>query len=146
MANREKVLYSLSCCSNPSAGQNCIQCYYRHGDICIQDLTRDAAELLNEQEPKQEPKQEPRVLTLEEIKDGEPYWFGAGKEFVVRPVICVHREDDAQKPYITFVWEFGTFSWMSEDYGKAWRVWSAKPTVEQRKEVEWDVVKGDKTV
>lgn len=74
--------------------------------------------------------QEPRALTLEEIKDGEPYWFSAGKEFVTRPVICIHREDDAQKPYITFVWRFGTFSWLSEDYGKTWWVWSAKPTDE----------------
>jgi hypothetical protein len=82
--------------------------------------------------------QELRVMTLEEIKEGEPYWLSAGKEFVTRPVICLHREDDAQKQYITFVWQFGTFSWESEDYGKTWRVWSAKPTDEQREAVKWN--------
>lgn len=88
---------------------------------------------------------QPRVLTLDEIEDGESYWFEGesywcsdGKEFVTRPVICVHREDDAQKPYITFVWQFGTFSWELEDYGKTWRCWTSRPTDEQRKAVKWD--------
>lgn len=79
----------------------------------------------------------PMVMTLEEIKDGESYWFSAGKEFVTRPVICVHREDDARKPYITFVWQFGTFSWESEDYGKTWICWTARPTEEQREAAKW---------
>lgn len=82
--------------------------------------------------------QQPRVQKLDEIKDGESYWLSAGKEFVTRPVICVHREDDARKPYITFVWQFGTFSWESEEYGKTWRVWSARPTDAERKAVKWD--------
>ena len=81
---------------------------------------------------------EPRMMTLEEIKDGESCWFSAGKEFVTRPVICVHREDDARKPYITFVWQFGTFSWEIENYGKTWCCWTARPTDEQWKAVEWD--------
>ena len=97
---------------------------------CWARTCRDALELLKEQIP--------RVLTLDEIKDGESYWFSAGKEFVTRPVICVHREDDAQKPYITFVWQFGTFSLESEDYGKKWQCWSARPTDEQRKAVAWE--------
>ena len=80
----------------------------------------------------------PRVMTLEEIKDGESYWFSAGKEFVTRPVICVHREDDARKPYITFAWQYGTFSWETEDYGKTWRCWTARPTDEQREAVKWE--------
>ena len=73
----------------------------------------------------------PRVMTLEEIKDGESYWFRVGKDFVTRPVICVHREDDARKQYITFVGQFGTFSCEIDDYGKTWSCWTARPTEEQ---------------
>jgi hypothetical protein len=97
---------------------------------CWARTCRDALELLKAQHP--------RVLTLDEIEDGKPYWLGTGKEFVTRPVICVHREDDAQKSYITFVWQFGTFSWASEDYGKTWRCWSARPTNAEKREVAWD--------
>lgn len=76
-------------------------------------------------------KQKPRMMMLDEIKDGESYWLSAGKDFVPRPVICVHREDDARKPYITFAWQFGTFSFESEDYDKKWHCWTAKPTDNQ---------------
>ena len=121
MINREKVVEGLRICSCgvPDA---CSDCPYDNYPprICVQHLTKDAFNLLKAQEP--------YVMTLEEIKDGESYWFTAGEEFVPRPVICVHREDDAQKPYITFVWQFGTFSWESEDYGKTWRCWTSKPT------------------
>lgn len=130
MIDREKVIKGLECCRNGF----CFACPYNDGVDgnvdCKQRWADDALELLKEQEP--------RVLTLDEIKEGEPYWLGAGKEFVTRPVICVHREDDAQKPYIMFVWEFGEFGWLSEDYGKTWRVWSAKPTDEERGKVAWD--------
>ena len=80
----------------------------------------------------------PRVLTADELKEGESYWFVAGVDFIPRSVICVHREDDALKPYITFTWQYGTFSWEPENYGKTWYCWTAKPTTEQVKEIEWD--------
>ena len=130
MIDRDKVFKGLTCCRNGF----CFACPYNDGVEnnveCKQKWADDALELLKEQEP--------RVMTLEEIKEGEPYRLGVGKEFVTLPVICIHREDDAQKPYITFVWKCGTFSWMSEDYGKIWRCWSAKPTDEQREAVAWN--------
>ena len=130
MIDRDKVFKGLTCCRNGF----CFACPYNDGVEnnveCKQKWADDALELLKEQEP--------RVMTLEEIKEGEPYRLGVGKEFVTLPVICIHRYDDAQKPYITFVWKCGTFSWMSEDYGKIWRCWSAKPTDEQRKAVAWN--------
>ena len=82
--------------------------------------------------------QEPRVLTLEEIKEGEPYWLIAGKNLIPQPVICVHREDDAQKPYIVFTWQYGTFSWESEDYGKRWRCWSSRPSTAEMEAIPWN--------
>lgn len=78
------------------------------------------------------------MMKLDEIKDGEPYWLSAGKEFAVRPVICVCREGDARKPYITFKWQFGTFSWEAENYGQTWLCWTSRPTDEQRKAVKWE--------
>lgn len=93
-------------------------------------LCRSAYALLKEQAV--------RVLALDEIKEGEPYWFQMGHRLPTRAVICVYREDDTQKPYVTFTWQFGTFSWESEDYNKSWRCWTAKPTDEQIEAVKWD--------
>ena len=130
MADREKVIKGLTCCRNG----RCLSCPYNDGiddnGDCKQNWADDALALLKAQEP--------RVLTQEEIKEGEPYWFDAGKEFVARPVICAYKEDDAREPYIVFVWQFGTFSHRLETYGKTWRCWSAKPTDEQRKAVKWE--------
>lgn len=101
---------------------------------CTSELAHDALTLighLDERIKELSLTQMARVVTLEEIKDGESYWLSADREFVTRPVICVHREDDARKPYITFVWQFGTFSWDSKDYGKRWHCWTQRPTDEQ---------------
>jgi len=68
---------------------------------------------------------------LDEIKEGEPYWFEVSGDFV-RPVICLHREDDAIKKYITFVWLYGTSSWEMEEYNVGWRCWSAKPAIRRK--------------
>ena len=144
MVDREKVLYSLSCCSNPSAGQNCIQCYYRHGDICIQDLTRDAAELLNEQELKQES----RVLTVEEVRSKQtkaiPVWKetkSKNKALYAGWVLAyeVQTGQGITGDCLGMAEPSGRMVWYKlSDYGKTWRVWSARPTDEQREAVEWN--------
>lgn len=129
---REKVIKGLFICSGDDPDcQNCPY-YGEYGDGfgCETIMQRDALSLLKAQEP--------RVMTLEEIKDGEPYWLSTGKEFAVRPVICVCREDDARKPYITFKWQFGTFSWEAENYGKTWFCWTSRPTDEQQEGVKWE--------
>lgn len=135
MTEIEKVKKGLDLCltGEPSACKDCpydAECGEALS-IGPSPLRRDALKLLKEQEPK--------VVTLDEIKDGEAYWFQRGQMLVTRPVICIHREDDTRKPYITFAWQFGTFSWDSEDYGKTWRCWTAKPTDEQREAAKWHV-------
>jgi len=85
--------------------------------------------------------QEPRVMTLEGIGDGDCYWLEADEEIVIRPVICIRKEDGAQKNYISFTWQFGTISLEAAEYGKRWRCWSARlarPTDEQREATPWD--------
>jgi len=73
-------------------------------------------------------KLEPHVIGLSEIADGEGYWMTTmSNDSKPIPVICVHYEKDARKPYITFAWQYGTSSWETETYGTEWRLWSAKP-------------------
>ena len=73
-------------------------------------------------------KLEPHVIGLSEIEEGEGYWMTTmSSDSKPLPVICVHYEKDARKPYITFAWQFGTSSWEAETYGTEWRLWSAKP-------------------
>ena len=100
-----------------------------------------AVELLKEQQP--------RVLTLLEVINhfSIPYDISKdiGKEFdyqqEIEPLYFDFPMDDID-PYIVHwrgysqvikyldVWK--------NDYGKSWRVWSAKPTKEQRKAVPWE--------
>ena len=73
-------------------------------------------------------KLEPHVIKLSEIEDGGGYWLTMiSSNFKSRPVICVHNEKDAGKPYITLAWQYGTTSLEAEAYGILWRLWSAKP-------------------
>ena len=121
----EKVVSGLEYCIQGSIG--CYCCPYADEPACRQQLCHDALEAL-----------QPRVLSLEEIQDGGCYWFEAGTDFVIRPVICIRNEEDAWKRYVCFAWQFGTFSWEADDYDKTWRCWMAKPTDEQREATPWN--------
>ena len=125
----EKVLSGLEHCIQGSIGCH-MGCPYADEPACRQVLCRDAISVLDAAQP--------RVMTLEKIQDGGCYWFEAGKDFVIRPVICIRNEEDAWKRYVCFAWQFGTFSWEADDYGKTWRCWTARPTEEQRKAVKWN--------
>lgn len=98
-------------------------CAYRSDENTLENLIPligDALSMIQ--------KLEPHVIGLSEIEDGEGYWLTTiSSDFKPRPVICVHYEKDARKPYITFAWQYGTFSWEAETYGIEWRLWSAKP-------------------
>lgn len=121
MVNREKVLKGLECCLvfDEDWLYHCDECPYRATederkviDWCchLEELRKDALELLKEQEP--------RVLTLEEAKKAEVCWL----------------EQRGYEPYATD----DADTWNPEIYGKAYRCWSLKPTDEQRKAVKWD--------
>lgn len=128
--NRIDVIHNLESCLAIQC-DDCMQEHASHYPLdceAYDSFVRSAVELLRMQEP--------RILALDEIKEGEPYWFEASGDFV-RPVICLHREDDAIKKYITFVWLYGTSSWEMEEYNVGWRCWSAKPTDEQRRATPW---------
>ena len=127
MPNREKVIKGLYLCEWTSAGrydgyepdyESCLKCPYRtedfEPDVCCADLMKDALELLKEQEP--------RVLTLEEARIYEVVWPEDKGEGELHPLIVQNNMNDS-KCY---------------KYGIHWRVWSAKPTEEQRKAVKWN--------
>jgi len=147
MPDREKVIKGLYLCEWTSAGrydgyepdyESCFKCPYRgddlEPDVCCADLMRDALELLKAQEP--------RVLTFDELM-GLPH----GKEDNV-PVV-------SEVKYPVGAWDKGTICkwrgaeflqemvqdhhWYNRDhYGKIWRVWTALPSIEQRKAVKWE--------
>lgn len=131
MYNRTDIIHNLESCLAIQC-DDCMQEHASHYPLdceAYDSFVRSAVELLKAQEP--------RILALDEIKEGEPYWFEVSGDFV-RPVICLHREDDAIKKYITFVWQYGTSSWEMEEYNVGWRCWSARPTKEQRKVAKWN--------
>lgn len=132
MIDREKVIKGLECCISLNGRLDeryCDDCPYNYQSdgtcASLTPLLDDVLRLIT--------KLEPHFIGLTEIKEGEGYWLSVNDlDFVPRPVICVHIESDARKPYITFAWQYGTFSWESETYGSEWSLWSAKPYSEKR--------------
>lgn len=96
------------------------------------DYVFDALELLRAYEP--------RVMTLEEIDDDDAYWFEEryGKKSLGRNVLIHSIEEDAREPYITFVYTYGEASYKISEYGQTWRLWTSKPTDEQREATPWE--------
>jgi len=133
MADREKVIKGLECCTN---GDVCISdcTYFKEFPMtdgrCITALQADALSLLKEQEA--------RVMTLDEVKafDWDYCYLEevrlSGKEY--RAVCGDYALTCITWPYVTSM----RIQRGDESYGKKWRCWTAKPTDEQRKAVKWD--------
>ena len=132
MAERTKVMRGLECClpDMKTPIDNCGQCpYYADGQTCLSALRRDALALLKEQEA--------RVMTWKDVKGsvGIPVWIE-------------YKQDDGWNGYGVPTSDYG--NWMmifganaytahyDNSYNVKWRVWTSRPTDEQRKAVEWD--------
>ena len=112
MVDREKVVKALKCCHQINQTE-CFKCPYSRGNGCTYALMRDALALLKAQEP--------RVMTLEEASAVEVVWVedrGTNTVF-----LCLVRNNMNDSELYK--------------YGIQWRVWSARPTDEQRKETPW---------
>lgn len=81
--------------------------------------------------------QEPRVMTLEEMWEGEVYWFDCPGNFILRPVIC-NMYDRGDSSYLNFIWQHGNFSWKICEYGRTWRCWTSRPATEQIDNTPWE--------
>ena len=117
MPDLKRVIKGLECRLSNAGDENmtyCPDCTYYFTSNCEGTLNRDALELLKAQEP--------RVLTLEEARTYEVVWPEDKGEGELHPLIVENNMNDS-KYY---------------KYGIHWRVWSAKPTDEQRKAVKWD--------
>lgn len=92
-------------------------------DMIVSEL--ETLELLKEQEP--------RVLTPDEIIGWDGYVYGEYRHGVMDVALIVMGiENNRHKG----TWATKNLNW--DEYGKLWRYWSAMPTNEQRKAVEWD--------
>jgi hypothetical protein len=150
MVDREKVIKGLECCTK----DECECCPYEN--VCFGDdevelfdtLARDALALLKAQEPEalDMPKpdsdigcwyditnnytleqvvsalkaQEPRVMTLEEAKSTYVVEYMSGK---MREVGAALLDLDVDP--------------LNAEYGKVYRVWTSRPTDEQREAIPW---------
>ena len=77
---------------------------------------------------------EPRVMTLEETLGGDECWIEG------RNGACGYGDalltDNAERVEFFRPHTISTLEFYA--YGKDWRCWTARPTDEQRKAVEWD--------
>ena len=131
--DREKVISKLQilrtwCAVNPD---------YNMGlpvDDCVKAVgwLDDALALLRHEVSAQEP----RVMTLEDVKEGEAYWLemrGIASEYA----IC-KLNDHGDSAFLDFAVQFGGKTLESDRYGKTWRCWTSRPTDEQREAIPWE--------
>lgn len=92
-------------------------------------------------------KQEARLLTLEEVRELPPetlLWREFKNQTHVVPVemIAVRKSNEFEDTFFANPPEeivaFGDGCDSTEDYGSYYRLWTAKPTEEQRREEKWN--------
>lgn len=126
MINVETVISGLECCTTGDLG-NCKECPY--GIKACNELLKDAISLLKAQQP--------RVMTLEEVrllgKDDIVWYERKGVFGQPRPRVVEFVFDD----HITFT-DGGVWSFSADGYGERWRLWTSRPTDEQREAMKWN--------
>ena len=118
MTEREKVIKGLECCMvGDGHSPKCEMCPYAEGwdDTCgsMDTMFSDALALLKAQEP--------RVMTLDEAKSAFVIEYRSGKLKEAGMTILDLDVDPA-----------------NVHYGVIYRVWTSRPTDEQREAVKWD--------
>jgi hypothetical protein len=137
---REKVIRGLESCLRLCDYNACRECPYGDGTPC--KLLHDALALLKEQEP--------RVMTLEEVRnlkyDDVVYYQGINTNSV-ESAIVLHGEKmvpEVNTRVVQFRHADRTGGWNGinnadlNGYGKKWRCWTSRPTLEQMRETKWE--------
>ena len=76
------------------------------------------------------------MLTLEEIHFHEVYWIE--EHDVSRPwPSAMHHIRNAGLLDGPVYQDYMGDNWNTKEYGKTWRVWTSRPTDEQREEIAW---------
>lgn len=148
MTDREKVIKKLEECLSASC-RGFRTCQYSDADW---DAVREVLALLKEQEPRLLGLGEVKAIALREAErilstEVEPVWLEQNEGGLTRLVLVLISwwymegidKDETEFEFIAK--HFGTdiddtLNYL--DYGTRWRVWSSKPTIEQRKAVNWD--------
>lgn len=133
LMDKEKVIKGLNCCSHTD-GANCIYCPYDNADSdCTALMSMDVLALLIEQEAKCLTKAE-----LDGLKKNQFVWIeGRTGYLYCLQIIGICRDktgvSDIQFNAVTSYVEKST-----NLYGENYRIWTNKPTEEQKQEVKWD--------
>lgn len=128
---REKVLKGLECCYIQKNGipPRCEACPYMNPmeGTCdnLDELLGDALTLLKAQEP--------RIMSLEEIPYATFGWIEVSEQLIPCVLEDVFVDDTVGFASI----EDGHDYMCASDYGKTWRVWTSRPTDEQREATPW---------
>lgn len=139
MVDREKVIKALRACY-PADVKWCQarvkgQCDYNVA-YCRMALFKDAAELLEAQEP--------RVMTLEDLwvlKFNDAIILEQKIPSLLIPAIVrdnIKHDDALEVLQVVTASTNGTANADYEYYGKTWRCWTSRPTDAQRKEIPWE--------
>lgn len=135
MIDREKVYAGLTACGK----QACGDCPYDLPDTMYcnrRQLHEDALALLKEQEP--------RVLTLDEVRRDREWvvWIecDASKTQNIGQykgkVSWYNKHLGDWERFLTI--ESGEYLFReSDEYGKTWRCWNARPTPDQMRDTKW---------
>lgn len=134
MADREKTLKGLDALHKAMMQNQCYACSYEFVDVVEEfgtDIIKDALELLKEQEP--------QVLTLKEAREIPCDTPLCIEEVYGSMYMDIYNGIDMESgDFITGSLTNCPVYWTPEEYGRIYRFWTTKPTVEQRKGVKWD--------
>lgn len=160
MLDRNLIIEKLHCYRMKTDPEYCnvSECPYNNDDpehgnwCCYNRLLHDVETLLKEQEPRLLGLEEVKAIALRESKRTlsskvEPVWLEQNEDGLTNLALVLISwwymegidEDETEFEFIAKY--FGTdlddtLNYL--DYGTRWRVWSNKPTIEQRKAVKWD--------
>lgn len=134
--NRDDILAALECCENDRIESCAVCAYNQHGyPFCLSRLISDVKSILDPT---------PKVLTLKEVEAsaGDILWMeykSWGTDLRPMNPVCVERIGqcdicDKKMEVIEFTDGMDTVA----DYGIRYRMWSARPTDDQRREAAWE--------
>lgn len=138
--------------AHDACDRNCAVCELVQDDGDLHEMYTDVIALLKEQEPRLLGLEEVKAIALRETKriqssEVEPVWLEQNEDGLANMKLALISwwymegidEDETEFEFIAkyFGTDFDdTLRYL--DYGTRWRVWSSKPTIEQRKAVKWD--------
>lgn len=151
MEQFEKVEKGLDYCTKrpPYICEGGKMCPYHDEAICVMELRRDALALIRQQQARiaeLEAAQMARVMSLEEldaiyqIKERHTWPFNAPPYLwmIVNPDVRLTRGFWICWRDIMYCLENSSPFYVRENYGKVWKILTAEPTDEQRRNTSWE--------